>query len=375
MFGKEIYRILSHKITLLAMFVAAAITLFFTYEAFMNEYVMHDGTEYHHEQAIAVDKVITEEFAGPLTEETVRAIWEKYGMSAVSTFRYFSEEELLFLAERGDSHNFCNDFVTSTFAQVVEKEDGKTTFTLPEDLSEEPFLDGSYTFGYTGRGWQQYWEQFLIIIIMASIVSIIALCSIFSEDYAFRTADIILPTVKGRFNLWLQRTGVCFFFASAYYWFLSGMSFLQTCRFYGTEGLSVSCGLTYVPYYWLENSAPLWKALVILHLGGWFSMLVLILQVQAISAKCKSSFGSILWSLAAYLGPYAMIKAILNNLPSTELNIWLQKICYSMPLSFSGMYVQAPPSGKQTLVIFALLAAALGAVLGARVWCRHEVRN
>ena len=375
MFGKEIYRILSRKITLLAMFVVAAISLFFAYQDVLLEYVMHDGREYDHEQAIAIDKVITEEFAGPLTEETVRAIWEKYGMSAYSTFRYFSEEELLFLAERGESHNFCNDFVTSTFAQVVQKENGKMTFTLPEDLSEAPFLDGSYIFGYTGKGWQRYWELARENIIMISIVCIIALCSIFSEDYAFKTADISLPTVKGRFNFWLHRTGICFFFASAYYWFLCGISFLRTCIIYGTEGLSVSCALAGVPYYWMENSAPLWKGFLILHLGGWFSMLVLILQVQAISAKCKSSFGSILWSLAAYFGPFALIRAILNNLPANELNMWLQKICYSMPFSFAGLYVQAPPSGKQTLIVFALLAAVLSAVLGARIWCRHEVRN
>ena len=193
MFGKEIYRILSRKITLLAMFAVVAISLFFAYQDVLLEYVMYDGREYDHEQAIAIDKVITEEFAGPLTEETVRAIWEKYGMSAYSTFRYFSEEELLFLAERGESHNFCNDFVTSTFAQVVQKENGKMTFTLPEDLSEAPFLDGSYIFGYTGKGWQRYWELARENIIMISIVCIIALCSIFSEDYAFKTADIILP--------------------------------------------------------------------------------------------------------------------------------------------------------------------------------------
>lgn len=41
--------------------------------------VIDGGKVYRKQEAIAKDQEIASEYAGPLTEETVRAIWEKYG--------------------------------------------------------------------------------------------------------------------------------------------------------------------------------------------------------------------------------------------------------------------------------------------------------
>lgn len=374
MLGKELYRILSRRITLLALVAAAAFLFYYGHLQIWEESVIENGEVYLRDEAVSRDRIITEEFAGPLTEEAVRAIWEKYG-AAVNQEYYITEESLSQLARQGGNDNYCNRLVTRLFTQRIAQEDGTFTYVLPDDLSESHYLDGSYSFGYAGKGWIWYWEQFLVIIVMVSIVITIAFSPVFSEDYALRTADIILSTAKGRLQIWLLRTGVGFLFASVCYWLICGIAFLQQYLYYGPEGLYVSCGLTQMPYYWMEDSAPLWKALLILHLGGWFSLLVLILQIQAISAKCKSSFVSLLWSLAVYLGPIFIVELVLNNLPFSELNNWLKKICYSMPLSFSGMYLQAPPSGKQVLLLFALIAAVLAGGVGAAGWCRHEVKN
>ena len=377
MIRKEIYRSLSRKITLLALAVATAFLVYYGTFRIAEEVVIDNGEVYRYSEAVAHDKMIAEEFAGPLTVETVRVIWEKYG-EPVNYFEHsLRDEELLSLAKQGGYDNECNTLVARLFTGSVKQDDGKDILILEEerDLSESRYLDGSYTFGYVGRGWNWYWDQQLMTLLLTSIVVIIAFSPIFSEDYAFRTADIILPTVRGRFQIWRLRTGAGFLFASVYYWLMSAYAFLLNYIVYGGGGLSVSCGLTFLTYDWTRDSDPVWKAILIMHLGGWFSMLVLVLQIQVISSKCKSSFMSLLWSLAAYLGPIAVVNTILNNFPVSRLCMWLKYFCYSMPLSFSGMFTQAPSSSKRVLLIFALVTAAGTAVLGAVGWSRHQVRN
>ena len=376
MIRKEIYRILSRRITLLALVVATAFLVYYGFFHIAEEVVIEDGEVYCYWEAVAHDKMIAEEFTGPLTEETVRAIWEKYGQP-INLEHILRKDELLQLAREGGYDNYCNTFVAERFTNNVTQDDGKEILMLAEEgeLSENRYLDGSYTFGYVGKGWFWYWDQLLMTLVLTSIVVIIAFCPVFSEDYAFRTADIILPTVRGRFQIWRLRTGTGFLFASVYYWLMSAFAFLSNYIIYGGEGLSVSCGLTYLSYDWTRGSDPVWKAILIMHLAGWFSMLVLVLQVQAISSKCRSSFMSLLWSLAAYLGPIAVIRTILDAFPTTRLIMWLKYFGYSMPLSFSGMYTQAPSSSKRVLLVIALITAVVTAVLGAVGWSRHQVRN
>ena len=84
---------------------------------------------------------------------------------------------------------------------------------------------------------------------------------------------------------------------------------------------------------------------------------------------------SLLWSLAAYLGPIAVINTILNNFPVNRLIMWMKYFGYSMPLYYSGMFPEAPSSSKRILLTFALITAVVTAVLGVVGWSRHQVRN
>lgn len=376
MIRKEIYRIFSRKITLLALVLSTAFLIYYGTFRIVEEAVIQNGEVYRYDEAVAQDKIIAEEFAGPLTIETVQAIWEKYGAS-VNLETVIINEELRKLAEQGGYANYCNGFVTRRFADSIVLDNGEEVLALKgeEELAKSRYLDGSYTFGYVGKGWSWYWDQLLMTLMLTSIVVIIAFSPVFSEDYAFRTADIILPTVRGRWGLWRLRIGVGFLFASVYYWIMSAYMFLLNYAFYGGSGLSVSCGLTFLGYDWTRDSDPVWMALLTMHLAGWFSMLVLVLQIQLISFRCKSSFRSLLWCLAAYLGPIAVVNTILNNFPFSEPIKWLKYFCYSMPLSFSGMFSQAPLASKRVLLVTALSTAAASAVLGAVGWSRRQVKN
>ncbi len=381
MFRTEIYRILSRKMVVAAMTAAFLLVMYYGLgNTVWREGVIDEGKVYDKTEAIARDKEITAEFSGVLTEDTVRAIWDKYGAPADEAKRgtYDVMEQR---AVQGTKENYCNRFVARTFAELIQGEGGDAVYVLPEDLSQSPYLQGEYYFGYAGNGWDGYWDMYLVAYVLACIVIVVALAPMFAEDYACGAADIILPTVKGRGRLWLVRTSIGCCFASLYYGLLCGGLLLEQLYFYGTEGLQVSCKIAYMPMFFPENAAPLGRGLVMLYLAGWFAVLVLVGVVQCVSAKSKQSFGALVWSVLIYIGPFAVMRVVLDAMPMEMVNalgmvnVILHYICYSTPFSYPGSFMQAPGNARLLLTGIAAAAALAGALLGSYSYCHHQVET
>lgn len=377
MFKTENYRILSRKLVIAAAALCFCVSFFYGRMQIGEETLIHEGEIYcqgNARVAVAKDKEIAAEYKGYLTEKTVQEIWEKYG--APCRYENGVDGDILMKElETGGSYNYCNRMVARMFCDAEEAEDGSVRYTLKEDISESRYLQGNYYFDYVGGGWMWYWDYFFTVFVMTCLVIIVALAPVFSEDYVCRAANCILPTVKGRLSLWKTRILVGCLFASAVYLLITGIFFVQMIFFYGTDAWQVSCGLTGVPMFWQQDAEPLWKGILLIHLCGWFSVIVLALVVQGISARCRQTFSAVLWSLFFYAGPFALMRILLDNLPMVRLNQLLHQIIYGMPFTYAGMMLNAPPNWRRFLTGFALAAAVLGGVLGARSWCRHQVKN
>lgn len=374
MLKAELYRIFSRKTALAGMVIPILFVIFFYGgNSVWEEGVVDEGRVYRGGEAIARDREITEEFAGPLTEDTVRAIWNKYGPSVNYENRDTSRENLERLAGGGGSDNFCNRFVTQMFCREEEGEQGEIIYVLQENLAENKMLQGDYVFGYTGEGWNWYWDKFLVAYVLACIVTIVSLCPTFSEDYAFRTADVLLPAAKGRTELWLIRTLTGTIFSSLYYWLIMGILLIQQLIYYGAGGLAVSSGLTGTSVAWGEGAVPLWRVLMLMHFCGWLSAIFLAWMVLGFSARARQTFSALVWSLLSYLGPFAVVRIILARLPMVFVNRLVHYIVYSMPLTYAGMMLDSPSAGRRLLTGLALAVAALAAGWGAWGWCRHQV--
>ena len=376
MFRTEIFRIFSRKTTLAAMIVTLLVVLYYNLgNSVWAEGVIDKGEIYHGEEAIARDKEIAAEFSGPLTEATVKAIWAKYGAPVNYTNRSTTLEAMTEAAAGGGNDNYCNRFVAEKFYEEVQGENGQITYVLREDLSGERYLQGNYTFAYAGNGGTGYWDSFLMAYVLTGIVIIISLCPMFSEDFAYRTADIILPSEKGRLVLWRVRmiTGGCF--ATILYWLMCGIGFVQFLILYGSDTLKVSCKLVGMPMYIREGDMTLGKAILLLYLCGWFSILVLNVLVQTVSTRCGQSFSSLVRSLLLYMGPSALMRVILDMFPMGRINVFLHYICYSMPFSFPGTFLEAPLSSKIVMAGITAVVTLLGLGLGAVRYCRHQVKG
>lgn len=375
MFETEFIRIFSRKIALLAMILPVFLLLIYcSLGMYFSEYLIDNGVIYRDGDAVRRDKEITAEFSGPMTAETVKDIWEKFGPPIAYNTPNKSDEYLRQAAVDGGSDNSCNRLVTQLFCDEIVDENGNAAYILKENLSENPYLQGDFYFGYTGKGWSGFREFFIMVSVMTGLVVIISLCSTFSEDYAFRTADIFLPTVKGRFYLWKARllAGCCF--ATIYYWLLGALLFVDLWVFYGLDGLWVSGHFT-DQYLFMEPGAPLWKEVVILYLGCWLAVLVLTGAVMAVSALCKRSFGSLVWSIGLYFGPHIIVRVVLNQLSVSRFLMWVQVVVYGLPFSYALMCLNAPAVLGLVMTGVEVIVGSIGAVLSGRGWCRHQVEE
>lgn len=373
LFWMECRRIFFKKTNLFVLFVSLlAVLVMGASRTLWGESVIDHGQIYYRKDAIALNREIAAEFSGTLTESTVRAIADQYEASEFYMKYHLRWANLEDAASSGSSDNYCNRFIYWMFGETVTDENGETAYVLPENLSDNPYLQGDYVFGYAGNGWTGFWDHFMVPYMLVAILIIIALAPMFSEDYSLHISDIVLPTYKGRLALWGTRITAACFSSTIYYWLVCGTTFLQMLYLYGPDGLKVSCLLADMPIYWLDNAAPLWKVIIQLYLCGWFAILVLTIVVCAVSAKCRQPFLSLIYAALSFIAPFAIDRFLLDALNQNKIVMSLHWICYSSAPYYPFMFLGAP-DGKRLLITGIAAAAALaGAVGGAIHYCRHQ---
>ena len=151
----------------------------------------------------------------------------------------------------GGSDNSGNRLVARLFCEEITDENGNIALMLKDNLSENPYLQGDFYFGYTGKGWSEFREFFIMVSVMSGLV-------------------------------------------------------------------------------------------VILYLGCWLAVLVLAGAVMAVSALCKRSFGSLIWSIG-------------------------------LPFSYALMFLNAPAALALVMAGVEVVVGSVGAVLSVSGWCRHQV--
>ncbi len=106
LYKMELYKICSRKLFLFSVTAALMILLLFMYTLAVDNYAMVNGVEYEGLRAVQINRTITEEFKGTLTDEKVTAIAEKYGFPSG-----VKEDYGRFL-----DRNYLNEFIMEAFS-------------------------------------------------------------------------------------------------------------------------------------------------------------------------------------------------------------------------------------------------------------------
>lgn len=79
LYKMELYKLIHRKIVVIGVFCVIGILLFFFMIKVADEFAYVNGVTYTGYQAVQINRQITEEFKGVLTDEKVDAIVGKYG--------------------------------------------------------------------------------------------------------------------------------------------------------------------------------------------------------------------------------------------------------------------------------------------------------
>lgn len=350
---EELYKLASRRILWIGLFLLAGFMGMRLLSERRNYTITIGQQTYTGQEAIEKDRQITAEYAGILTFETVEKIYDRFG------FYYYNA--------RTDSYigNFANQFITykmTNFNQTEEISPEEIHFLAEEEWEQNaaPLLNGTVWFDYT-YGWNDFREIFCILTVAALLLLfIIGISPVFSEEYTYQTADILLTCRRGRKSgIWLKMSAAVFL-AAAVYAVSALYLFVLYAAVYGTQGLDASCVLINVPVsgYHPEKISGFFLYSFLLGLSA---VLLVTFMTLAVSACCKNAFLTVILSLALFFLPYVWMNVLSPMLaPLLGWNIIkaVSHFIVSMPFYLSVSWGFA--FSEREILLHMLTAAATG---------------
>ena len=293
LYKMELYKLYQSKIFRIGLLaVTGLLLLYFWFAEVGGEIATIDGKSYSGYEAVKMNKKITEEFEGELTDEKVNQIIAKYGLPS-------KLEENMTGWRDG---NFLNDFVTRYFTNgawengiipterylLAETELGKVC----NELGITPYL--TYT-----TGWKIFVEMLQFGMILGSILIICGVSTVFAEESQIKMLPLIFSTEEGRRKDVMAKIAAALTFTiSIFLWF--AVINLVLCQVvYGLNGFNNIAGLVLSESI-RHQSVMFPKYLAVLLMLALEAFLSLCAITLCVSAHQNSSFGAVIISAACW---------------------------------------------------------------------------
>lgn len=188
----ELYKLFHNRIFKIGMLaMIGLLLLYFGLVEVGGEIATVDGKFYSGYEAVQMNRKITEEFEGEVTDEKIDQIVERYGLPSKL------EENM----PGWRDGNFLNDFVTRYFTNGAW-ENGKLPterYSLSEtevgkiysQMKKTPYL--AYT-----TGWKVFVEMLQFELVLGSILIICVISTVFAEESQSKMLALIFSTKEGR---------------------------------------------------------------------------------------------------------------------------------------------------------------------------------
>lgn len=314
LFFMEVRKLCGKKIMWIGMIAMMAFFIFYFWGTAIEEVRIYEHGEWVEGiEAIKRNKEIARNYEGILTLEKAYDIIEKYGFSYYDMETYW------------ETGNDSSRFITHIMTELRQTEEQPEEFVKNSDGSYlgTDYLEGDVTFGYT-EGWENLRESMMIYIGTLSILLIIIVSPVFTEEYTLRTAEVALTTKHGRQrDIWMKIGAALFVSALLYIVAVGGMyaAFLYT---YGADGLNASAYMLVR----LSNlkSVAIWQFFLVYFLLGIAAVLLNTCITLAISATFRQGMITVITSLSVYLLPFVMSNIVFSLLPVTRVTLIIKNI-------------------------------------------------
>jgi hypothetical protein len=350
----ELQKILTKRFTMISIAAVLLLSFVLSYATFHNMYAF-DGksNEGKGRTAIEIDKSVAEKYEGVLTDEKMQQIMtdfkpthDLHGMNA--------------------QYLYQNAIQSSAFARFSDMK-GNWNGASVSDL----FGNEEIKIGYV-NGWLNTSQNIAKVLISLSLVIILIITPIFSDEYS-GVDNIILTSKYGKTKCATAKIIASILSALFITILIVAFHLILAFVLYGKEGLN--CSILFAPQEFVEGYIPfnltcgtVLKYQIILALSGVISVTGITLILSAI---CKSQMIAFAVSAAIYVVP------IILPIPETSS---LYRIIVLMPLyHLQYISIMSVEQMKNSILYaiwaipIAIILITFGIVVSRRVFAKHQV--
>ena len=312
LYKMELYKIFHRKIFWIG--ILAILGLMFVYFWFAevgDERCVIDGRSYSGYEAVQMNKKITEEYAGTVTDEKINQIVDKYGLPS----------ELNENMPGWKDGNYLNDFVTRFFTngswengvkpteryrlkdtdlwkaykEYNENIDSKSEKNDKKQMKTEILSMWKFkpTLEYT-TGWKVFGELLQFGLILGSIMIICVILGIFAEESQTKMLPLIFTTVEGKRKDTSAKVLASFTITVLLYAGITGSAWGLCKIVYDLKGGYNLTGVVISGSMWKTvDKVPFFSYLSVLLILGTLAFLSLNAITLCISAYQDSMFGAV----------------------------------------------------------------------------------
>ena len=312
LYKMELYKIFHRKIFWIG--ILAILGLMFVYFWFAevgDERCVIDGRSHSGYEAVQMNKKITEEYAGTVTDEKINQIVDKYGLPS----------ELNESMPGWKDGNYLNDFVTRFFTngswengvkptvryrlkdtdlwkaykEYNENIDSKSERNDKKQMKTEILSMWKFkpTLEYT-TGWKVFGELLQFGLILGSIMIICVISGIFAEESQTKMLPLIFTTVEGKRKDTLAKVLASFTITVLLYAGITGSAWGLCKIVYDLKGGYNLTGVVISGSMWKTvDKVPFFSYLSVLLIFGMLAFLSLNAIILCISAYQDSMFGAV----------------------------------------------------------------------------------
>lgn len=307
LYKMELYKLCNRMIFKISISCTIGILLFFFCIMLMSERATVDGITYKGYQAVQMNRQITEEFKGVVTDEKIAKIIERYGIPIET------EEK----ADISKNDNFLNQFIAMYFLEgyfhdydsydsINGHKISNVIYSMADsDLGKVMEQTGKDIIFEYYRGWAAFLNLTMIGFILGSVIILFTVSIVFAGESQTGMQPLLFTTVEGKSRDIHAKIAAAFTVAVGLWFSVIIFSLILSGVVYGFDGLNCFNGmvLTYLqpsPEYMI----PMYCFIPIALLSSFMGIVSLCAVTLCISAFCKSNFNSVVITAIFWAMPF-----------------------------------------------------------------------
>lgn len=306
LYRMECYKLVSQKIFAIGAVCTILLTMFWFWVSNVDmETAMVDGERYSGYEAVKVNRRITEEYQGVLTDEKVAEIVNQYGLPS----------EVVYDLPGWRDGNYLNVFVTDYLSDGYlrdwnnYKAPTRTYAIADTELGELQRVTGrEIGLAYT-HGWKALLDALQTGMVLASILIIVSVSTVFARERQMKMLPLLFTAQDGRGKDAWAKIAAAFSLTIVVYSVTVLLCLVMSFWVYGLDGGESALGMVWIGGVNVGNHVSCMPAASFtgIMIGmDLLAMLLLCAITMCASAHSKSNFGAVttaavLWGMPLFI--------------------------------------------------------------------------